>query len=261
MPDAPQPLQRFPFDPLPLYLWTGLALIDAVIWSRRLAGALTIPLSAPLALGSTLMIAVISVVALIYWREGGRTLLSKFSWWPELVSLILPTFWGLAVGSGTTAFTFGGLAALWGLTVIGVGLVHEWFPQERIAEDAHASLAERDHKITVQSREPAADEPQPTDWQKRLMAEGEEIIEGESAVNFAPGQKEAIVHVSFCPPFSAPPSVEGEDSLGGDLEIRPEAVHTFGARISVRRREGVERADSRRISYVAVLAQRANSAA
>jgi len=56
-----------------------------------------------------------------------------------------------------------------------------------------------------------------------------ELIEGEAQVHFSPGQKEAVVHLSFCPPFPVVPEVHGEDALGDDLEIE-RSVHTFGAR-------------------------------
>lgn len=77
-----------------------------------------------------------------------------------------------------------------------------------------------------------------THWQKRSSTEGGEVMEGGTCVEFAEGQKEVTVHVSFCPPFPSVPQVMTEDLNGDDLEIKVAAVFAFGMRLSVRRPVG-----------------------
>jgi hypothetical protein len=251
----PKLSERLVADPralLPLNLWTGLAVADAILWSRRLAGAMTIPLPAPLALGSSLVVAAAAIAALVWWRETDRNWLPRAAWWPELVTLAVTLLWGLAVGAGTSAFTVGGLIATWGMLIIAVGLVHGWFPEQGGCELA-SDVGTPDQTMNLSDSQPSTLNPQPpSHWQKRVIVDGGEMIEGEASVEFQPGQKEALLHLSFCPPLTVAPEVHGEDALGGDIEIRTEAVHTFGARLSIRRSAGLDSAESRQISYVAV---------
>ena len=77
--------------------------------------------------------------------------------------------------------------------------------------------------------------PDLTQWLKRSLTEDGDLIEGGVRVDFAQGQRETTVHVSFCPPFQSIPEVTTEDLNGDDLEIRVAAVFPFGVRLSVRR--------------------------
>jgi hypothetical protein len=254
MAELPRLSERLAADPralLTLSLWTGLAWADAILWSRRLVGVMTVPLPAVLALGSSLIIAAAAIAALVCWRETDRNWFPRAAWWPELITLVITLLWGLAVGAGTSPFTIGGLIATWGMLIVAVGLVHGWFP-ESVCELA-SDVGVPDQTIKVSDPQLSTLNPQPpSHWQKRLVVDGGEMIEGEALVEFQPGQKEAVLHLSFCPPLTVVPEVHGEDARGGDVEIRAESVHTFGARLSIRRSAGLDSAESRQISYVAV---------
>lgn len=260
----PQPIQQTAIFTeerilLSIGLWSGLLLADGILWSRWLSGALTIPLSAGLVWGSSLTVTVIAVFALINWRESKTAALPGTPWWPELLTLFSPFLWGLAIGLPASALTWGGLVALWGMLIVAVGLVHLWFPQAT-GEPASDTVSDRE-TFPPAVGSPITDHAPPIHYQKRLIVDGVEVIEGEATADFLPGQKEAILHLSFCPPFSALPDVHAEDALGGDLEIRAEAVYPFGARLSVRRASGIEAAASRQVSYLASPSETGEAAA
>lgn len=247
---------------LGLSLWSGILLLDAVVWARRLAGAMTLSLSPPIVWGSSLVLTAAAILALVCWRAARSRSLARRTWWPEFAALALPLLWSIAVGLRAAPFTWGGLAALWGIAMIGVGLVGGWFPQQEVVQPAGELAPE----AAGLSEPPTTDNGQPTDdrsthSQKRTLVDGVEVIEGEALVEFPAGQKEATLHLSFCPPFQVRPELHAEDALGEDLEIRAEAVHPFGARLSVRRATGLDHAESRHISYVAAPPSQGEAAA
>jgi hypothetical protein len=230
-------MRKTPIQPrllLPLGLWAGLAAMDAAVWSRRLSGALPLALPAAVAWISTAMVAAAALVALVSWRQV-RPRSTRVEWQPAAITLVLPVLWGIVAGWGTAPFTQGGLWALGGLLIMGIGL---------------GSIGE----AASNSPEPetrAQMEENSNHWQRRLVVDGTEIIEGGARIQFAPGQKETVLHLAFCPPLAAPPTIHAENGLGDDLEFRTEAVHTFGARLSIRRSSGAD-AEERDIEYAAV---------
>lgn len=235
-------------------LWSGSMLLDGVVWSRHLAGAMTVPLSTAVVWGSSLVVSAMALYALVCWRETKAALFPHREWWPELLTLTLPLMWGLALGPQSSPLTWGGLSALWGMMIVAVGLVELWFPRldaARTDDELAGEVTAAGEASTTADGSRNADQAHATQFQRRLIVDGVEVIEGEATADFLPGQKEAILHLSFCPPFSAVPDVQAEDALGGDLEIRAEVVHPFGARLSVRRASGIEAAESRQVSYLA----------
>ena len=51
-----------------------------------------------------------------------------------------------------------------------------------------------------------------------------------SCATFTTGQRTAIVHVAFCPPFAGVPQVEAESLDGPACDIRPTLVLPWGVR-------------------------------
>lgn len=117
--------------------------------------------------------------------------------------------------------------------------------------------SEADEEILELHSQPSPDVMQ---WLTRSMTANGEVIEGGVRIDFAEGQRDAVVHVSFCPPFQNVPKIVAEDLEGGDLEIRISAVFLFGARLSVRRTSSSKTcrapipARSHRIGFVAIAA-------
>ena len=97
-----------------------------------------------------------------------------------------------------------------------------------------------------------------TQWLTRSKTVDGEIIEGGVRVEFADGQRDVTVHVSFCPPLESVPVIETEDLEGDGLEIRVAAAFPFGARLTVRRStvsksmRTLDLSRSGRIGFVAV---------
>ena len=77
-----------------------------------------------------------------------------------------------------------------------------------------------------------------TQWLTRSRTGEEDQISGGVRVEFAPGERDVIVHLSFCPPFPSIPEILTEDLDGAGLEIRVAAVFPFGARLTVRKSPG-----------------------
>ncbi|WP_040591694.1 DUF389 domain-containing protein [Schlesneria paludicola] len=97
-----------------------------------------------------------------------------------------------------------------------------------------------------------------TQWHTRSRRETGETIEGGIRIEFAEGQREVTVHISFCPPLARCPELMAEDLDGADLEIRVAASYPFGARLTVRRplrssqRAQRSPSESCRIGFVAI---------
>lgn len=248
--------------PVALGLWSALALVDAIVLSRRAAGALSTPLSAPWAWNSFAIAAGIAVAALVLWRRQmarGNRLRDR---WPEAATVVLPFVWSLCFAPGLTPFAWGGLLAGWGLLVTATGLTGVWLKEGCEPASERRSPMDVDESIPLVAPQPSTLNPQPasdvTHWQKRIRIDDGEMIEGAAHVHFLAGQKESLLHLSFCPPFAGVPEVHAEDSLGGALDIRAEAVHPFGARLSVRRTAAFDSAESREIAFSAIPQNSAN---
>ncbi len=90
-----------------------------------------------------------------------------------------------------------------------------------------------------------------TQWMSRRNTDEGEVVEGWARVEFSAGQRDATVHLSFCPPLGGRPDIQTEDLDGSDLEIRIPAVFPFGARLSVRRLGSTTEVQRGRIGVVA----------
>jgi hypothetical protein len=107
-------------------------------------------------------------------------------------------------------------------------------------DDDEIDEIDDEEQLQLSTEEPSfaddiADSSNVTQWLTRSLTVDGEIIEGGVRIDFAEGQRDATVHVSFCPPFRYLPEVTTEDLDGADLEIRVAATFPFGARLTVRR--------------------------
>lgn len=74
-----------------------------------------------------------------------------------------------------------------------------------------------------------------TQWLTRSQTAEGEIIEGGFRIDFQVDQRDATIHVSFCPPFSQTPKISTSDLDEANLEIHVAASFPFGARLTIRR--------------------------
>ena len=73
----------------------------------------------------------------------------------------------------------------------------------------------------------------------RRDAEGVDVFEGLLRVDFAAGQKLAIIHVPFWPAFDNRPQIACE---GTDCRVKVAAIQAYGARIEVKRSDATDAA-------------------
>lgn len=87
-------------------------------------------------------------------------------------------------------------------------------------------------------------------WLRRRSENGAEVVEGTFRVEFAPGQKQAALHVPLIPPLAAPPSVEC-CATDGALRVKVAAAYCYGVRIEARRGEPADGQLTALVSLVA----------
>ena len=94
-------------------------------------------------------------------------------------------------------------------------------------------------KSIVDDQRPSTEQPPPANWLDqavaqqlvyRRTADNQATVEGWVRATFAAGQRTAIVHVAFCPPFAGVPQVEAESLDGPACDIRPTLVLPWGVR-------------------------------
>lgn len=65
-------------------------------------------------------------------------------------------------------------------------------------------------------------------------ADGCETIHGTLLAEFAPGERNVVLHVAFCPPFERLPTVEAEVSDGPPCDVKLTQILHQGARLELR---------------------------
>ena len=87
----------------------------------------------------------------------------------------------------------------------------------------------------------------------RSLIDDEEtdMIEGVVTVEFSPGQKLAIVHIPFSPPFHESPKIECELENSSDVRLRQYSLQSYGARLDARRSQNLDEGTKITIAYVA----------
>jgi hypothetical protein len=270
---------------LAVWIWSALLIADAVLATRRLSGQFTEPLPAPLATFSGLIVAITSLAAWSVYVSVPRPQTTKLlSLAPQAVSLTITAVWCWALSAATSPLAAGMLFSivLLQLGVLAASSDLVWSEASpRISHPEPLTVPEVNTPVTpptaestfsVQSDEPFVEEIEFTDegageidegqtlWLSRRTTEDTEQIEGWVRVEFAAGQREAVVHVAFCPPLPGIPEIETEDLEGSDLEIRVAAAFAFGTRLSVRRSGSLDESTTDRVGFFAQ-ARAANRAA
>ncbi len=186
-------------------------------------------------------------------------------WWPNslltIVSIAIPLVWALLLEFRSPSRGIPVLAVAAVLPVAIVWLTSR-FQKKSQSDNSHLSPTRFEFSETDEAEDDCDEEllgsPNVTQWLKRSLNLDGELMEGGVRVDFSEGQREATVHVSFCPPFQGIPVLTTEDLDGADLEIKVSAIYVFGARLNIRRpidsvRRGIPISAARfRIGFVAV---------
>lgn len=270
---------------LAIWIWSALLVADAVLATRRLSGQFTEPLPVPLATFYSLIVAVTSLGAWFLYISIPRPQTTKLiAIAPQAITVSISAIWCWSISNSVSPLAagvlfsivllqLGVLAALTDLPKLKVTLQGSPIAQP-ITPAMPAPIAET---LAVPAFSITEDEPDAIEnefpaerageidegltlWLSRRTTDDAEQIEGWVRVEFAAGQREAIVHVAFCPPLPGIPEIETEDLEGTDLEIRVAAAFAFGARLSVRRSGSLAESSIARVGFFAQ-ARAANRAA
>jgi hypothetical protein len=181
----------------------GLLLVIVVfLCVRRLCGALAEPL-APIPL-------FITATGLLAWAAAVRLELRdrRIDW---LAAIVLALF--------AFACSFPGIRAVDWLVWLIVFAAYGLIPARR------SSPPKGSDTVTVQLLQ---------ELSRSRCSDGAETIRGRLVAEFAAGERLAILHVAFCPPFEQLPSMECEVGLGPACEVKVAQVLHQGARIEAR---------------------------
>ncbi len=203
-------------------------------------------------------------------------------WLPELTAWGLPTLFSLVIAASATPAQSGallGIAAI-GAVVLGVAVLEttDWWmnllssnpteteavPSEGIVDTGGTNRGSAGASPSLLEDEPPIEDDigdeSTTQWMTRRDEPDGEAIEGTVRVHFASGQREAVVHVTFCPPLPSPPDVELECIDGDEWQLKPEVALPYGLRIQVRRSTSVTFEQSGRVAYLATSQRPARAA-
>jgi hypothetical protein len=166
-------------------------------------------------------------------RSAGQTTLSPPRFWFPFAALPV-----LAYAVSVPGSSFFGLSMLW-LMIVGeeVRLWRNRKTTRPFLTSSRSTIAAP--KINLDDRRSSVEPSPPADWHNpaiaqqlvyRRTADNIAAVEGWLRASFAAGQRTAIVHVAFCPPFAGVPRVEAEPLDGTACEIRPTLVLPWGVR-------------------------------
>ena len=246
-----------------LSVWSALILAGLVLLSRRLAGALPTPLP-PLTLG--IVATAVTALGLLAFRCvcPGLPIDSPRRRWAlglSCLAVILPV---ASVSPIPLIVTTSGAIIL----LLSLGCALSWFldqgqdnataqasNQASSITGSQVSLETQHMSLTSESTPQAPvpisatsdslnDEQEFDDTTDNVVqqltrrdAEGVDVFEGLLRVDFAAGQKLAIIHVPFWPAFDNRPQIACE---GTDCRVKVAAIQAYGARIEVKRSDATD---------------------
>lgn len=211
-----------------------LLLAGALVAWRRLAGAVSHP-----AEPAVLLAAGILAAALAATFRLGRGATRRTGWIPTVALATLAFALGVR---GTGAL---GLAALWG-PILAEEIWAVWRisrpglrpagvrPVRRTAElldSAFGLIAAAPVVVVV---EPQADGEVTQQLVRSRAADGTETLSGWLRLAFAPGQRQATAHLSFCPAFAQAPLLDVRQTEGPAARVKTGQVLPYGVRLEVK---------------------------
>ena len=282
--------------PLATAIWSGLIVIAVVLASRKLAGALSDPVSALAACVVTTAAVGLSLLAHLLFAWAGsvdrRGMSRQIT--AGVVTLVPPFAVGTVLLPGPSMLAVSYLTALFLFTSTFVLLLDDSlfrsvsirptsatdrrelkktpFEPAGHAQDAIMPSAidqALSDSVVLPAMQDADELPFAEDsnrsvsqWMTRSVTdEGQECIEGAVQVHFDPGQKQAMIHLPFCPPLLEQPAVECEVLSDAEVRFKIGAVHPYGARIEARRTGPIENAETVEVGFSAIAAAAQEDAA
>ncbi len=231
--------------------------------ARRIAGGLQTPLQPTALLATGLTAAVVTIALRSAWLHLERNNSSTASRWLREFGFSLPSAIILSLGlaisvAGTTT---GSLIGFWFIVVAeefgswtlhfrrsrrtgGSRRVVNPTCQENAAGSGTGHATETATLDPEQRHEPDSELAEEPEWG---LAEdvsqqitrgsddgGRESVSGFLRAEFEAGQRSESVHVSFCPPLSAMPTVHVDHVSGPSATLKPADIRIYGLRIDLR---------------------------
>ncbi|HID75831.1 MAG TPA: hypothetical protein EYP56_07520 [Planctomycetaceae bacterium] len=223
----------------------SLALVTGIVLWRWAAGALRQPLGFGLLAAAAAMAFLLIAAARLAWPVDGRgQCRGVAAWaaaWPGSVAGAV-----VAVTLSLPGTALAGLLLVWALFA-----AEEWFfwgmVYRRRAKteglDVAAAVSAPTEEAEPLAEPPAPVEAEPTDppagdvlqqFTRSVTPEGAERMVGWVRVLFAPNQRNATVHVAFCPPFVRTPRVSVRQLEGPTARVRVAQLLPFGVRMDLK---------------------------
>lgn len=215
----------------------------ALLWGALNTGVLAV--LAHSTTGAGIRSSTESACALVLIFAGAGSLPSAWLWWRapgflndgrrRIIALCLSVFPVLALT--TLLLAHNRLAAVF--AAASALLVSQFAARPGNAEDnTPAETDAADCESESESDPPAAldfELETAGQWLRRAFdEEGADTLEGMLQTRFEPGQKLAMLHVPFCPPFASIPRFSCETADDG-VRAKVAAVYSYGARIELKR--------------------------
>lgn len=251
-----------------LAIWCGLNAIALVVIARWFSGSAPLRLTALPVYGSTVVVSLLNLAALLILRSAWHDYASRGRQWGVLL-LSLNPFLVLAASSASPGPAY--VSCLAGVLTLLMGeLCGPGRPadvSDRSADASPVPLPLRRLDRSPESRAVPMTQSLPLDggigdWTSRTSdGPGQERLQGGTVVELTIGQKQAVVHLAFCPPFAATPEFECDSGDDSASRLKVAAIYPYGVRIEIKRSEACQSPTSVKIRYTAVLRANPSNAA
>ena len=188
----------------------------------------------------------------VYWRRTWQVFLSTFPLailWDTSVPPHSPFAAAVVITCGLLAAAAAGIGPWWEL----LSLLPEIdvpetslkkpaletrigdFPAIPPASPSVSLLADDSEDISEDEEEAEPESEALSQWQKRTLIEGLDVIEGFALARFRTGEKQVQLHVAFCPPLEKSPRIEHFIPEGIPARSKVAACYSYGLRFELRR--------------------------
>lgn len=247
------------------FLATTTSAAGLLVAARRMAGGVTLGLS------SGGMAAVVVVMLACVWASDWLMRRSDRSWPPDLTLTLVPRIglwtclWGVSGGSLTRG---AGMIAVAGAMVALVPLRRgewsrwlrrtrsfTWADRRQRPKLPPGPVGDTSTRPPTLAAFPRDDEHFLQQQIRRRTAAGGESVHGTVVVSFQTGERLAVAHVGFCPPFQESPTVQLSTAYDEmDAVVTPGEVLPWGIRVECRLEEAAEDPFDIPVDFVATTA-------
>jgi hypothetical protein len=206
----------------------AVPLAIGVLWSRRLIGALSLPLGWPVLIALGIAISATAAAVRLINKD-------RWQWLPSVIAIAAVLALSLP-GSSTL-----GLAGLWSFLGLEEGWHwRRWFRDKQARQTAIATDRAGIRVDVEPATDDGTDEIPPVDSSvtqqlvRRRDEQGCESIHAWLRVEFPPETRTLNAHVAFCPPLAVLPQCFAEQADGPPARVKISQVLSQGARLEIK---------------------------